>query len=101
MGVEMALSPLGLHHGLLAGTQGDAAVLQVIGNFAGSAVVGFLVAYFNAMLFDLLSQVPLRGTSRLRISTAGTDERRFVPADVSAYLACLLRPLQPRAPPVI
>src|SRR3972149_6444443 len=34
IGVELALRPLGMHCGLLAGTQGDGMVVRVVGSFA-------------------------------------------------------------------
>jgi apolipoprotein N-acyltransferase len=100
IGVELALAPLGLRHGLLAGTQGDGVVVRVVGSFTGYALVAFLVAYVNASLLSVLSCVRLgsRGVRPLRGS--GDGLRPFFPLDVIRDLTSLLRRLQPRAPPL-
>lgn len=98
MGVELALSPLGLHQGLLVGTQGDSPILHLVGSFTGYAVLGFLVAYINALLFTVLATVPLCGGS-LRVVLPPVGERRLLPADVLIALSTLILPSQPRAPP--
>jgi len=53
VGVELCLRPVGLHHGLLAGTQGDGLLIRVAGNFAGYFLVAFIVAYINASLLSV------------------------------------------------
>lgn len=101
MGVELALSPLGLHNGLLLAAQGDTPVLHVLGSFTGYAVVAFVVAYLNAMLFTVLSDIRLVGGSLPRISVALGTVRRFVSADVPFLSSHLLQPSSPRAPPAL
>ncbi len=59
IGVEFALTPLGLRHGLLAATQDGGALLNVVGGFLGYVFVAFLVAYANALVLSLASRVRL------------------------------------------
>ncbi len=100
VGVEFALHPLALPHGLLAGTQGDGLFVRVIGNLAGYVLVAFLVAYVTASLLSVLSDVYV-----------GVTSLRFAPRSSTAPVAvanpesrlCLLdyiSPSRPRAPPL-
>ncbi len=101
IGVELALGPLGLKHGLLAGAQGEIAVLNYMGSFAGYALVAFLVAYVNAWLLSIVTQVhTTTGTSRV-FSRSGDGVRPLVPLEVPCFLfQLLIRPSRPRGPPV-
>jgi apolipoprotein N-acyltransferase len=101
MCVELAVSPVSLHRGLLAGTQGDAAFLRLLGSFTGYALVGFLVAYFNALLFNVLSQVPFGAVSEARLHVPADCGRRLISVDSLDYLSYLIRPSRPRAPPPV
>ncbi len=47
--VEFALTPLGLRHGLLAGTQGGGSLVQTVGGFLGYVFVAFIIAYASGM----------------------------------------------------
>jgi len=100
IGVEVALRPLGLHYGLLAGTQGDGMVVRVVGSFAGYVLVAFLVAYFNAALLSAIADVyvPAR-SSRLRVRGA-SPIRRIFSNDSVIHLRDLIRIGQPRGPPL-
>jgi apolipoprotein N-acyltransferase len=100
MGVELALSPLGLPHGLLVATQGDSPALQVVGSLTGYAVVAFLVAYLNAVVFCVLSEVPLHRGVLPRISACPAGAQRLVLAEVQLHTSYLIRQSHPRAPPV-
>ena len=101
VGVEFALRPLALHHGLLAGTLGNGLVIHTLGNLAGYVLVAFLVAYVNASLLDMLTRVCVPGVpTRLVPSRSAASGRRLHPLDVPDYLFRLLGPVQPRAPPV-
>jgi len=97
--VELALQPLALHRGLLAGTQGDGLVIRTLGNVAGYLLVAFLVAYVNATLLSILSDVCAQvDTSRQRVWRVPYVARWFLAeAPPLALLAVL--PSQPRAPP--
>jgi len=58
--VELTLKPLGLHQGLLAGTQSTNGFLYWISYLLGYAFVALLVAGINAWLVLLLSSACLR-----------------------------------------
>jgi len=100
IGVEFALRPLGLHFGLLAATQGDGFALRVVGSFAGYVLVAFVVAYVNAALVSVLSEVRLSFVAPRLIPKAGARQRRFLLAELPSYLLDLIRAAQPRAPPI-
>jgi apolipoprotein N-acyltransferase len=100
IGVEFALRPLGLHHGLLAGTQGDdGVVIRVLGSFAGYVLVAFLVAYVNASLLSVLDRVQVCLTQpRLPVRSV-EPQRRFFLTDLPNHLFYRVCHAQPRAPP--
>ena len=98
--VELALLPLGLRHGLLAGTQGQGVIVRTMGYLAGYVVVAFIVAYVNAILLTMLRDVcvvVLR--SRLFSGPSGAVKRLFS-IDIPAHFPHLLGPSRPRAPPM-
>ena len=101
VGVELALRPLGLHHGLLAATQGDDGwIIRLVGSLAGYALVAFVVAYVNAVLLSVLSRVPVSTVGQRFVRGLSPSlGRRFVLEGWHGLLH-LIRPAQPRAPPV-
>lgn len=100
IGAEFALAPLGLRHGLLAGTQGDGLAIRLVGSVAGYALVAFLVAYVNASLLSVLASVR-RGASGTRLIRGATDTiRSYDPIELPSYFLHVLRQAQPRAPPI-
>lgn len=99
IGVEFSLHPLGLRNGLLAATLGDGFALRVLGSFAGYVLVAFLVAYINAALLCVLSEVRFSAGST-RFSTGGSSGvRRISSRDTFVLLRSFLRQVQPRGPP--
>jgi len=58
--VEVAIKPLGLQQGLLAGAQSQNPILHWISRSLGYAFVAFLVACVNASLFAVLSNSHLK-----------------------------------------
>lgn len=100
IGVELALKPLGLHYGLLGSTQSGGVSIELVGGFAGYAVVAFLVAYVNAALLSALSEVRISTASSRLISSAAPPRQRWFPVEFPSYLFHLITPAQPRAPPV-
>jgi apolipoprotein N-acyltransferase len=100
IGAEFALAPLGLRHGLLAGTQGDGLAISLIGSVAGYALVAFLVAYVNASLLSVLTSVRRGAPSSRLIRGAGDTIRAYSPIDLPSYLLHIHRQAQPRAPPI-
>lgn len=101
VGVEFCLRPVGLDHGLLAGTQGDGMLLRVAGSFAGYFLVAFVVAYINASLLSVLHQVTGSCSSLVRESTASGLVGRLFVVDVPYIPSRVLCVSQPRAPPAL
>ena len=98
--VEFGLRPLGLNYGLLAGTQGDGFAIHVVGSFAGYVLVAFLVAWVNATLVSVLSEVRLSVTSHRLIPKAAAVLKRLFVNELPSYLLHLIHASQPRAPPI-
>ncbi len=70
--VEVAIKPLGLQQGLLAGTQSQSPILHWISRLLGYAFVAFLVACVNASLLSILSSARLRIS---RLNSLGVSPR--------------------------
>jgi len=100
MGVELALAPLGLHSGLLAGTQDHTALMDYIGRAMGYVLVGFLVAYVNAALVAVFARVRLRLPRPFRITRSGNGVLFLRSQIVGCLSLVALQPSHPRAPPV-
>lgn len=97
--VEFTLQPLGLKHGLLAGTQGNGVLLDTVGRALGYVLVAFMVVSVNASLLALMSikqiNIPIYNSI---VESANSELCVF--SHVSFYpqtLSCRQR--QPRAPP--
>lgn len=100
MGVELALAPLGLHNGLLTASQGDTALMHYIGRALGYVLVGFLVAYVNALLVEVFGRVCLR-LPRPYLVTRSGNGNLFLRSQIVGCLSLFtLQPSHPRAPPV-
>ncbi|MEK6797758.1 MAG: hypothetical protein AABZ12_02200 [Planctomycetota bacterium] len=100
VGVEFALVPLGLHYGLMGGTQTDGLAIRLVGSFTGYVVVAFLVAYVNAALLSVLSEVRV-SIARPRPVASNGGPQRLIPLDIPSHLSCLLLPQCPRGPPLL
>jgi apolipoprotein N-acyltransferase len=102
MGVEFALRPVGLKHGLLASTQDGGVFWSAFGSFAGYVLVAFAVAYVNASLVSVLSQIPrIVGVDGGVVLRGASGQRKPVVVDeISVHLRDLLSRSQPRAPPL-
>lgn len=99
IGLEFALLPIGLRNGLLAGTQGNGAIISWVGAFAGTVVVAFVVAYVNAALFATLSRVVSSACGRIVASGPVPGPRPIFPSESLRLLSLIVLPGQPRAPP--
>jgi len=100
IGVELALRPLGLHHGLLASTQGEGWLFQIVGHVFGYLLVSFGVAFFTAWVVAVV------------LGLAGSlAARRPIPGGGAGLVECpgerlgslghqFAHCLQPRAPPM-
>jgi apolipoprotein N-acyltransferase len=60
VGVELALTPLGLSEGLLAGSQGDSIQHYWISRSLGYVFIAFLIAGANALLLNILCEIHVR-----------------------------------------
>jgi apolipoprotein N-acyltransferase len=100
MGVELTFEPLGLRHGLLAGTQGDGALIHWIGSALGYVLVAFVVALGNGVLLLLLSRVPVGVASPRCLPGSSASGTRLVPQTFSCFPLFAIPASQPRAPPV-
>jgi len=100
VGVEFALHPLAIPHGLLAGTQGDGLFVRVIGNVAGYVLVAFLVAYVTASLLSVLSDVYIGVTSLRFAPRSSSTTVTFLDPESRLCLLDHISPSRPRAPPV-
>ena len=99
VGLEFALRPVGLGHGLLAGTQGDGGIIHAVGGPLGYLFAAFLIAFVNAKLLSIVNDARFkRGRSSLLSSS---DETRawILPQSSSRLLLLVEDSFQPRAPP--
>ncbi len=100
MGVELAFEPLGLHTGLLAGTQADGTLIHWLGGALGYVLVAFVVALINAALVSALARVRVPIATPcypVRSTESGT---LLVPQTYSCFPLLVIPPSQPRAPPI-
>ncbi len=100
VGVELCLRPVGLQHGLLAGTQSDGMLFRVAGSFAGYFLVAFVVAYINASLLCVIHKVAGGSTGIRIVSSSGGLVGRLMALDVPFIPSRVLCVSQPRAPPI-
>ena len=97
--VELALHPLGLRYGLLAGTQGDGIFVNAVGGLLGYVFVAFVVAYANAWLLAILSKLRLplsRPVDPVGLDGVGWLLWQLVSSGCPEPVPCVSRP---RAPP--
>jgi apolipoprotein N-acyltransferase len=100
-GVEFALQPLGLRHGLLAGTQGDSWLLLLVGKIGGYVLVAFLVAFISATILSAVSRAVHATVPRSRpVCAAASSGFRVFLSDWFRFISRFVTPSQPRAPPV-
>lgn len=96
---EFALRPLTLEHGLLASTQGNGALVQVVGGLFGYVIVAFVVAYASAWLLTILCDVRL-GPGRPRRTAGGSDSRDLLWHVIEAFRPRVVVAIsRPRGPP--
>jgi hypothetical protein len=98
-GVELALKPLALSHGLLAGTQGNGWFLHAVGGVGGYLLVSVLLALANAWFLSVLSSVRVAWpTGRMRPVQVPRLRWLFVVEGVVRSIR-FLHSVQARAPP--
>lgn len=100
IGVELALMPLGLNGGLLAGTHGheDGSLLYVLEGLLGYGSVAVILAFINGFILSLLSRVG-GGCKSLYVRGPDRPQRRIFPLEVPQCLVYVTNPARPRAPP--
>lgn len=99
IGVEIALRPIGLQDGLLAGTQGHALVGRTLGHLFGYVAVAFVVVYVNASILSMLMAMTIvPGGSRLAPRSTGSRPKHSLPNPFDVVIR-FLHPAQARAPP--
>lgn len=99
MGVEFALAPVGLRHGLLASTQDGGVLLSAFGSFTGYVLIAFVVAYINAALLSALHQVGAAARSARVFVRTGDDPKPIVVDEAFQELLLQVCRARPRAPP--
>jgi apolipoprotein N-acyltransferase len=99
VGVEFALTPLGLRHGLLAATQDGGTVLNVVGGFLGYVFVAFLVAYANALVLSLAFRVRLSIKLPSATGWSAAPKGWVRPSHERLIQSVFATGLQARAPP--
>ncbi len=100
MGVELALAPLGLRYGLLAGAQADAWFFPAVGHLLGYVFVAFLAAYVSALIVAVLTRVAVSCSDHRRVFNAGERANVLVPQTFRCFPLYIIPACQPRAPPV-
>jgi len=55
--VELALQPVTVNRGLLAGTVGDGDLMRLVGGVLGYVFVAFLIVFVNAQLLSLIENI--------------------------------------------
>lgn len=100
IGVELAIQPVGLKLGLLAGAQSEFAVLQWAGRALGYTLVAFAVAYVNACLLSVLSCIRVTAPRARPVAASGHSNARLTPQTFFVVPLHSIRPSRPRAPPV-
>ncbi len=101
IGVELVSAPLGLHYGLLAGTQGGETLMAGVGQGLGYIVVGFIVALVNASLVSVLCGVRFRMPHSVQRVSLPDHGAALLPQTLFSYSLLALSPSQPRAPPLL
>lgn len=101
MGVALTAELLGLHNGLLAGTQGGGSLLHWVGGALGYVLAAFLVAFVSALLVSALSRV--RAGIVPRRYLFGPDEAgtHLAPQTFCCFPLFAIPPCRPRGPPTV
>lgn len=99
--VEITLQPLGLHQGLLAGTQSQSPVLHWVSRLLGYAFVAFLVACVNASLVVILSNARLRVSCRKSLAGLPNSEAHHLSQTLFFPQLITIFQEYPRPPPLV
>lgn len=100
VGVEFGLKPLGLPHGLLAGTQGGGTFLHLVGGVLGFVFVAFVIASANAVVLSAFHSARA-ALPRLSVGIPVCDSREWVHERASSRPSVwIASSFRARAPPV-
>ncbi len=100
MGVALSFEPLGLHHGLLAGTQGGGSLFHWLGGAMGYVLAAFLVAFVSAVLVSVLSRIHAGAPQSRYLPGPLENGTQLVPHTFSRLPSFAIASCQPRAPPM-
>lgn len=98
--VEVTLQPLGLHQGLLAGTQSQSPLLHWISRLLGYAFVAFLVVCVNASLVAILSNTRLRISCQRSLAGLPNSEAHHLSQTLFFPQLITIFQEYPRPPPI-
>lgn len=101
VGAELALKPLGLSNGLIAGAPGEGTLIQWVGGVFGYVLVAFLIVFTCASLLAFLNGLRIRIPQPEPVLSPPIPTGRLEPQRVSCLsLWAAFMPSQPRAPPL-
>lgn len=100
MGVESALGPIGLGTGLLGEGDGGGTILHWVGQAFGYVLVAFSIVLVNASVVSVLGRTSL-GVALPRYLRRSNDRGApLLPQICYCFPRFVIRPSQPRAPPI-
>jgi len=99
VGVELALEPLGLCDNALLGMYAEGTLVHWIAGVFGYVVVAFLVAYISALCLSVVTDLCV-AVSRVRPVRSVDHVVRLITQTFECFPLFVIRPCEPRAPPV-
>ena len=99
MGVALTFELLGQDNGLLAGIQGDGALMHWIGGALGYVLVAFVVAFASSVLLVMLSRARVALASPRYLPAPGPRDTHLIPQTFCCFPLFLIHSSHPRAPP--
>ena len=100
MGVVLAFEPLGVHDGLLAGTQGGGTLLHWVGGALGYVLAAFVVAFVSSVLLVMLSRARVALASPRYLPAPESRAIRLIPQTFSCFPLFRIPFSFSRAPPI-
>jgi apolipoprotein N-acyltransferase len=98
--VELALGPIGLRAGLLAGTQQDGWLMQTIGQSLGYLLVSYVVVLINGLLFEVATRAAVLSFGGFRRLVLAYQESVTPVVTIPMFRPQVFRySLLPRPPP--
>lgn len=100
VGVEFALRPLGLGYGMLATTQENGGILQVVGGPLGYLFVAFLIALINAKLLSFVNDARFKTGKAILLLRSGEPRAWVSSRSCPGILVFAADSFRPRGPPL-